>query len=105
MTKKVKSTYDEYVESLTPKDRKRFDQGLKDFALDELILALMEEDEISVRKLAEIADLSPTVVQAMRSGIKKDFTMQSFFKVLKGLGCDKFLVERNGQIIPLNLKK
>lgn len=56
-TKVYKSTYDEYVESLSPKRKKEFDQGLKDFALSELILALKENDEISVRRLAKIAGL------------------------------------------------
>ena len=103
MNKKIKSTYDEHVESLTVKQRKDFDQGLKDFALSELILALMERDDVSVRKLAKIAGISPTVVQAMRSGEKDDFSMQSFFKILKGLGCKKLMVEVNNQYIPLDI--
>jgi len=103
MNKKIKSTYDEHVESLTAKQKKEFDKGLKDFALSELILALMERDDVSVRKLAKIAGISPTVVQAMRSGDKDDFSMQSFFKILKGLGCKKLMVEVNDQYIPLDI--
>ena len=103
MSKKIKSTYDEHIESLTPERKKKFDQGLRDFVLSELILALMENDEISVRKLAKMAGVSPTVVQAMRSGTKDDFSMQSFFKVLKGLGCKKLMVEINDQFIPLDI--
>lgn len=103
MNKKIKSTYEKHLESLTSKQKKSFDEGLKEFALSELILALMERDEVSVRKLAEIAGVSPTVVQAMRSGVKKDFTMQSFFKILKGLGCNKLIIELDGQNIPLDI--
>jgi len=62
MNKKIKSTYDEHIESLSPKRLKKFKEGYKDFALSELILAIMEQDEISVRKLAKIAGVSPTVV-------------------------------------------
>ena len=105
MTKKTKSTSDEFIESLTPKELKKFKDGYQEFVLSELILAIMERDEISVRKLAKIAGVSPTVVQAMRSGSKKDFSMQSFFKVLKGLGCKKLVVERNGQAIPLDISR
>src|SRR5690348_14762472 len=83
MIKKKDSTVQSLIDSLNPKEKKEFDEGLRDFALSELILAMMENDELSVRRLAEIADLSPTVIQAMRSGTKKDFSMQSFFKVLK----------------------
>jgi DNA-binding Xre family transcriptional regulator len=103
MNKKIKSTYDEHIESLPVNQKKEFDQGLKDFALSELILALMERDDVSVRKLAKIAGISPTVVQAMRSGEKDDFSMQSFFKILKGLGCKKLMIEVNDQYIPLDI--
>jgi DNA-binding Xre family transcriptional regulator len=98
-----KSTVETFVDSLSPSELKKFKAGYRDFALSELILALMEQDEVSVRKLAEIAEVSPSVVQAMRSGMKKDFTMQSFFKILKGLGCKKLMVEFKGEMIPLEI--
>ena len=103
MTKKIKSTYDEFVESLNPKEKRTFEAERKELLLSELLLATMHEDDISVRKLAALAGVSPTVVQAMRSGAKKDFSMQSFFKILKGLGCKKLMVEFNGHFIPLNI--
>ncbi len=103
-TKKYKSTYDEYVDSLSPKRRKEFEEGFRDLALSELILALMEDDEVSVRKLAEMADVSPTVVQAMRlpTGNKKDFNVTSLFKVLKALGINELYGKRNGHLVPLD---
>lgn len=97
------STFDEYISSMSVRRKKEFDEGLKNFALSELILALMDKDEVSVRKLAEIACVSPTVVQAMRSGKNKDFTLQSFLKILDGLGCKQFIVEHHGQFIPLDI--
>ncbi len=103
MAKKVKSTTDKFVESLTPKQRREFFDEYRELLLSELLLAAMERDEISVRKLAKLSGVSPTIVQAMRSGTKKDFSMKSFFKVLKGLGCKRFMVELNGQLIPLEL--
>ena len=103
MTKKAKSTVDTFVESLSPKELKQFNEEHKELLLSELLLAAMQQDEVSVRKLAKLAGISPTVVQAMRSGTKKDFSMQSFFKVLKGLGCKRFMVELNGQFIPLDI--
>ena len=57
VSQKIKSTYDEHVESLTAKQKKEFYKGLKDFALSELILALMEHDDVSVHKLAKIAGI------------------------------------------------
>jgi hypothetical protein len=103
MNKKVPSTSDMFIKSLTPKELKKFKDGYKDFALSELLLAVMEHDEISVRKLEKIAGVSPTIVQAMRSGAKKDFTMQSFFKVLNGLGCKKMILEINDQQVNFDI--
>ena len=82
MTKKTKSTIQEFVNSLSPKELKKYKEERQEFILSELILAAMEKDNISVRKLAKLAGLSPTIVQAMRSGTKKDFTLQSFLKIL-----------------------
>src|SRR3989337_1508757 len=103
MTKKVKSTVETLIESLSPIERKKFDEDYKELLLSEIILAAMEKDNISVRKLATLAGVSPTIVQAMRSGSKKDFSMQSFFKVLKGLGSKSFMIELHGHYIPLDI--
>jgi len=103
MTKKIKSTVDTLLESLSPKERKKFDEEYQELLLSELILAAMEKDNISVRKLAKMAGVSPTIVQAMRSGTKKDFSMQSFFKILRGLGSKRFMIELHGHYIPLDI--
>ncbi len=103
MNKKAKSTTDIFLESLTPKQLKEFNKERQEFILSELIIAAMERDNISVRKLAKMAGVSPTIVQAMRSGAKKDFSMQSFFKILKGLGSKGFMIELDGQYIPLSI--
>jgi hypothetical protein len=103
MTKKIKSTVDTFIKSLNPKERKEFDEEYREFVLSELLLAAMAKDNVSVRKLAKIAGVSPTIVQAMRSGSKTDFSMQSFFKILRGLGSKKIMVELHGQYIPLEI--
>ncbi len=54
-SRKIKTTHDEFIESLTPKELRDYKQGYKEFAISELILALMEQDEMSVRKLAKFA--------------------------------------------------
>jgi hypothetical protein len=101
--KKTQSACDQFVNALSPKERLVFEEEYKDFVLSELLLAIMAQDEISVRELARMADVSPTVVQAMRSGAKKDFSMTSFFKILKGLGFKKLTAERNGQSYSLDI--
>ncbi|MFH1832023.1 MAG: helix-turn-helix transcriptional regulator [bacterium] len=102
MVKKIKSTAEEFVESLSPKQKKEFDEEYKDLLLSEMILAAMEEDHISVKQLAKRAGVSPTIIQGIKSGIKKDFNMGNFFKILKGLGCT-VLIKRKGHKFPLEL--
>ena len=102
MQKKIKSTYEEYLESMNSSERKAFDSEVRKMALSELILAAMEEDSVSVRKLAKIAGVSPTIVQDMRSGKRDEFAVKSMLKILDSLGF-KVLLERNGEITPLDI--
>src|SRR5437667_12139700 len=101
MYKKTKSTSDIFIESLTPQQKKKFDEEYQDLLLPEMILAAMQQDDISVRKLAKLAGVSPTIIQSMRSGTRKNFSIETFFKVLKGLGC-KVVIERKGHHFPLD---
>lgn len=86
---KVKSTYDEFIESLTPQKKKAFDKELKEFLLSELLLAIIEKDDISIKKLAKEVGISPTVIHAMQSDTAKKSGLKSFFKGLQGLGFNK----------------
>lgn len=102
VVKKTKSTFERFIESKTPAQRSKYEEGYRDFLLSEMILAAMEEDEISVRKLAKLANVSPSIVQDMKSGSKTSFNTNSLFKVLQGLGYE-VLLERNGVITSLGL--
>ncbi|HXW86128.1 MAG TPA: helix-turn-helix transcriptional regulator [Candidatus Bathyarchaeia archaeon] len=105
MNKKIKSTYDEVVEKFSPQEKKKFEEGYKELLLSELVLAIMAEDEISVRELAKMADISPTIIQSMRSGSKSNYSLESFYKILKTLGFNQFMVGRNGQFVTINLSQ
>ena len=41
----MKSTHDEFMESLTPQQKKEYEEGYQDFLIAELILAAMEDDK------------------------------------------------------------
>ena len=71
--KKAKSTFERIMEAKTPAQRNKYEEGHRDFLLSEMILAAMEEDDISVRKLAKLANVSPSIVQDMESGSKTSF--------------------------------
>ncbi len=89
---KVKTTSQRLQDSMTPPELKKHKEGYRDFVLSELLIAITNENELSVRKLAQEAGLSPRIVQAMRSGEDKDYSFKSFLKILHGLRCKKFTV-------------
>jgi hypothetical protein len=104
MNKKPKTTTEKFLESLGPEDRKQFDKELRREALSEMVLAAMHEDMVSVRKLAKLAGVSPTIVQSMRSDKKSDYSLRSIVKVLHSLGFT-FLVKKDGEISELDVSR
>ncbi|MCG8323457.1 MAG: AsnC family protein [Cytophagales bacterium] len=81
-----------------PAFEKAYDKELKEFALSELMLALMEDDPISVRKLAELAGLSPTAIQDLRSGKTKDVKFKNFVSIIEACGYGIELVKGKKRI-------
>jgi hypothetical protein len=68
MKKKAKSSYEQLIED---HEQKEFlDEEYQDLIVSELLLAIMYDDHISVRKLAMEAGISTTVVQALKTGKK-----------------------------------
>ncbi len=82
--KKIKSSYEELMEDKEQKEL--FDKEYKDLLLSELILAAMEEDHVSVRRLAAAAGVSPTIIQGLKSGERKNITVDTLSKVLDSIG-------------------
>jgi transcriptional regulator with XRE-family HTH domain len=84
MKKKAKSTYDEFIEDDEQKDL--LDKEYKELLLSELLIAAMEHDHISVRKLASAAGVSPTIIQGLRSGSRANITVDTLSKILDAVG-------------------
>jgi len=103
--KQSKSTVERFLEN--PEQKKIFDKEHNEFLLSELIIALMEEDLISVRKLAQAAGVSPTVIQSIRSGKKKNLTLSTVASIANALGYTATLtLKKKGKtekIVPLHL--
>lgn len=96
----TKSTYEKEMEN--PKFRKLFEKEYSELAISELILAMMAEDNISVRKLAKQIGVAPSVVQSVRSGKHKNMTLKTFIKMISALG-GEIAVKRGGAYMPLKL--
>ena len=101
MSKKVLTTYEKFLAKLTPKQAKQFSKERKEFFISEMILAAMEHDQISIRKLAELAEVSPTVIQGIRSGAKKNVTVKTFSKILNILGYS-LVIEKGDVRLPID---
>jgi len=56
-----KSTFEREMQNL--EFRETFEKEYNELLLSELLCAVMEEDEISVRRLAKAANLSPSVIK------------------------------------------
>lgn len=82
-----------------PEFAKSYQEDYKEFALSELLLALMEEDDKSVRQLAKEAGLSANAIQNIRSGKSEDMRLKNFIGVVSALGYN-IVLEKDGNRIP-----
>lgn len=94
--KKKMSTYEEMI--LNPKVKKDLDTGYKELVISELVLALMQEDHVSVRMLAKEAGLSPTTIQELKTKNKLP-NMKTFFKIMDHFNLKVTIQKENGQIM------
>jgi transcriptional regulator with XRE-family HTH domain len=88
MTKKL-STYERKIKD--PSFKKAFDDSYEELLFSELIISLMEEDNRSVRKLAIEANLSPSVIQDLRTGKQTDIKVKNLIKIANALGYELVL--------------
>ncbi len=80
------STFDEFITN-DPKQKELFDKEYEEFLLSEFIIEKMEEENISVRSLAQKASVSPTVIQKLRNNDSAEkITYSTFLSVIKSLG-------------------
>lgn len=84
MKKKAKSTYEEFIEDNEQKIL--LDKEYEELLLSELLMAVMEHDHISVRKLTFAAGVSPTIIQSLKSGSKTNITIDTLSKILDAIG-------------------
>lgn len=98
MTKPHSSTFEREMHDA--EFREAFDKEYTEFLLSETILAMMSEAHKSVRKLAIETDLSPTVIQNIRSGVQQDIKLSNFINISHACGY-KMVLEKANQRIAL----
>ncbi len=98
MNKKPISTYNRLMQD--PVFQKEYEKEYKEFALSELLLALMEGDDKSVRKLAKEAGLSANTIQNIRSKKQKDIRLKNFKNIVQAYGF-RIVLKKDGERIPV----
>jgi len=98
MTKPHLSTFEREMQDAD--FREEFEKEYNEFLLSETILGMMSEAHKSVRKLATETDLSPTVIQNIRSGIQEDIKLSNFINISHACGY-KLVLEKDNQRIAL----
>lgn len=93
---KFGSVFQQWIDD--PGFEKELDEEFKEFSLSELLLAIMDEDQKSVRKLAEMAGVSPSSVQDLRSGKAKDVKLKNFLNIIDACGYGIQLVKGERRI-------
>ncbi len=101
MKKKPKSTYEEFSEN--KKQKRLLNREYRDLLISELLLAAMEEDHISVRKLASEAEVSPTIIQSLKSGKKTNITVETLSRILDVIDYQIILAPKKGSGRPLKM--
>ena len=85
-TMEMKSTFDQYITDI-PDQKAAFDKEYEEFLLSEFIIQKMEEENLSVRSLAQKAHVSPTIIQKIRNTETADkITYKTFLTVINSLG-------------------
>jgi len=81
----METTFDKFINN-NPKRKAKFEKEYNEFLLSEFVLERMEAEKISVRKLAQKAGVSPTVIQKIRSQNAARINFRTFTSVLNTLG-------------------
>jgi hypothetical protein len=90
--KKAISTFEREMNNA--KFKKAFDKSYKEFLLSELLIAIMDEDDKSVRNLARETGVSPTIIQNIRSGKQENLKVSNFVSIAHACGY-KVILEKN----------
>ena len=73
------------------KFKQAYEQSYKELLFSELLISKMDADDKSVRGLAEEAQLSPSVIQDLRSGKQNDIKVSNLINIAKAFGYEVIL--------------
>ena len=97
MTKKTISTFEREMKNR--KFKKSFEKGYKEFLLSELLIAMMDGDEKSIRELSKEVGLSATIIQRIRSRKQSDIKISNFVNIVGAYGYNLVLEKGKERIL------
>jgi DNA-binding Xre family transcriptional regulator len=74
------STFEKFMQD--PIWKADFEKSYEKFLISEFLIDAMEENKISVRKLAQKAGVSPTIIQNIRSGKSSNISINTLASIL-----------------------
>lgn len=83
-TDKTMSSFDQFMQN--PKQKEKFDRDYSKFLVKEFLLEAMNENHISVRKLAEESGISTSIIQNIRSDKATNITFNTLNSLMAALG-------------------
>lgn len=86
---KPMSTYERKMQDKQFKDA--YEKHYKELLFSELLISIMEDDDKSVRDLAKEVELSPSVIQDLRSGKQTDIKVSNLIKIAESFGYEVIL--------------
>lgn len=78
------STFERKMQNLDFKTK--FETGYRNFLLSELLIAMIENDDISIEQLVKEVNISPSFIQDICSGKQKDLKISVFVELTKVCG-------------------
>ncbi len=90
------STYERKMQD--KKFKQAYEQSYKELLFSELLISVMEADDKSVRGLAKEAQLSPSVIQDIRSGKQHDIKASNLIKIANAFGYEVILQKGNERL-------
>lgn len=96
MNKKALSTFEQEMQN--SEFKADFERGYKDFALAEILISLMKENQKTTRGLAEEVGVSPTIIQKVKSGRQNNLKITNFLNIAEACGYHLYLEKGDKRI-------
>jgi len=100
LKKNKNTTFGEFFQSMTPKEKKQFEAEYKEFLVSEMLIAAMQNDDVSVKELAKMADVAPIAIEGLHSG---NISINDLTETLKPFGFSVALV-KGDEVVPFDNK-